>query len=117
MNAVALMVGLSAGTLLSAVAVFGSGVELLLGMAAPLAMAVGSWIAVERTYERDPGSVTAVMIGGFAVKMVFFGAYVIIALGGLHVRPAPFVASFTAYFVGLYALEALYLKRLFAGPK
>jgi uncharacterized membrane protein YdfJ with MMPL/SSD domain len=55
------------------------------------------------------------MMGGFLGKMVLFGAYVVIVLRGLSVRPVPFVASFTVYFIGLYLVEALYLKRLFAG--
>ena len=117
MKPVGWMVGLSVGAWLAAVAVFGFGLELLLGMAGPLAMAVGSWVVVERTYQQSPAGVTAVMIGGFAGKMVFFGAYVVIVLRGLAVRPEPFVAAFTAYFIGLYAIEALYLKRLFAGTK
>ncbi len=91
------------------------GFELFLGMIAPLAIAVGTWIAVERTHKTNPAGVTAVMMGGFLGKMVLFGAYVVIVLRGLSVRPVPFVASFTVYFIGLYLVEALYLKRLFAG--
>jgi hypothetical protein len=30
-------------------------------------------------------------------------------------RPLPFVASFTGYFVALYLTEALLMRRLFAG--
>ena len=57
------------------------------------------------------------MIAG---SMVAFGdddthARDIVALKGLHVRPAPFVASFTAYFIALHVTEALYMRRLFAG--
>ena len=43
------------------------------------------------------------------------GSYVVIVLRGLSIRPIPFVVSFTAYFIGLYLVEALYLKRLFQG--
>jgi len=117
MNAVGWMVGVSVSTWLAAIALFGSAFEVLLGMIAPLAMAVGTWVAIERTYRRNPAGVTALMMGGFAVKMVFFGAYVVIVLRGLSVQPVPFVASFTVFFIGLYGIEALYLKRLFAGTK
>ena len=49
------------------------------------------------------------MMAAFAAKMVFFGAYVAVMLQGrLRVRPVPFVASFTAYFIALYLVEALY---------
>jgi hypothetical protein len=33
------------------------------------------------------------------------------------VHPVPFIASFTAYFIGLYLIEALLLKRLLAGGR
>jgi uncharacterized membrane protein YdfJ with MMPL/SSD domain len=83
------------------------------GMLGPLAGASGSWILVERTHRRSPQAVTAAMIGAFAFKVVFFGAYVAVMLLGFSLRPAPFVASFVSFFCGLYLIEALYLQRLF----
>jgi len=115
MRPVEWMVGASVGSWLVAVALFGMGFELFLGMCAPLVAAVGTWIAVERTHQANPSGVTAVLMAGFVGKMVFFGAYVVIVLRGLSIRPVPFVISFTAYFIGLYLVEALYLRRLFAG--
>jgi len=117
MKPVEWMVGASVGSLLVAIALFGMGLELFLGMFAPLVIAVGTWVAVERAHRTNPSSVTAVMMGGFVGKMVLFGAYVVVVIRGLHVRPVPFVISFTAYFIGLYLVEALYLRRLFAGMK
>ena len=87
--------------------------ELLCGMAGPLAGVGGSWVLVERTHRRDPQAVTAAMIWAFAFKVVFFGAYVAVMLLGLSLRPVPFVASFVSFFCGLYLMEALYLQRLF----
>jgi hypothetical protein len=89
--------------------------EVLLGMAGPLAAASVTWVAVERTYRSDPARVTPLMIAAFAAKMVFFGAYVAVMLAVLSLRPAPFVVSFTGYFIALYAVEAACLQRLFAG--
>jgi len=85
----------------------------LLGMIGPLMIAVGSWVLMERTYRQRPQALTAVMIAAFAFKLVFFGAYVVVMLRVLALRPIPFVASFTGYVVGLYLMEALYLRRLF----
>ena len=82
-------------------------------MMAPLAMTVGTWVAANGPHKTKPSGVTTVMIGGFLGKMVFFGAYVVIMLRVIALRPMPFVISFTAYFIGLYLVEALYLKRLF----
>ena len=45
--------------------------------------------------------------------MMFFGAYVAFVLKVLAFRPIPFVASFTGHLIGLYGMEALYLRRLF----
>jgi hypothetical protein len=91
------------------------GRELVLGMLGPLIVVSMSWAVVEQTYRSRPDRVTSVMLRALAGKVVFFAAYVAMALSLLRVRPAPFVASFTAYFVALYFVEALCLRRLFAG--
>jgi hypothetical protein len=92
-----------------------SAVAALSGMLGPLTLVVASrWLTAE-TYRRTPERVTSVMIAAFGVKMLFIGVYVTVMLLVLSLRPIPFVASFTVYFVLLYAVEALYLKRLFAG--
>lgn len=89
--------------------------EVLYGMLGPLAMVSGSWVLMERAYRRSPQRLTAVMVAAFAGKLVFFGAYVAVMLRVLSLRPRTFVASFTGYFITLYLIEALYLRRLFAG--
>lgn len=90
-------------------------IEVLYGMLGPLAMVSGSWVLMERAYRRSPQRLTAVMVAAFAGKLVFFGAYVAVMLRVLSLRPRTFVASFTGYFITLYLIEALYLRRLFAG--
>lgn len=90
-------------------------IEVLYGMLGPLAMVSGSWVLMERAYRRSPQRLTAVMVAAFAGKLVFFGAYVAVMLRMLSLRPRTFVASFTGYFIALYLIEALYLRRLFAG--
>jgi hypothetical protein len=86
--------------------------EALLGMAGPLVSAVGSWFAYERAHRSAPKGLTNVMIAALAVKMIFFGTYVGVMLRGLDLRPVPFVTSFAAYFIALYAMEAMFLRRL-----
>lgn len=88
--------------------------ELLFGMLGPLVSACATWVAVHRTHRAAPDRLMAVLLTGFAVKMLFFGAYVAVMLRVLMLRPVPFVVSFTAYFIALYAMEALFLKRLTA---
>ena len=113
---VAMVMG-SIGSALAAVGVFGldRALEILTGMFGPLVAATASLALTEQTFRRDPERVTALMLKAFAGKVVFFGLYVTGALKVLAVRPTPFVVSFTSYFVGLYFVEALCLRRMFAG--
>jgi len=88
--------------------------EMLLGMLGPLIVVCVTWVLMARTYRSNPQGLTAMMTAAFAGKMIVFGAYVAVMLGVLSVRPVPFVASFTTYFVGLYLMQALYLRRMLA---
>ena len=88
--------------------------EVLYGMLGPLAVASVSWMVTERTYTSSPERLTGVMVTGLVIKAVFFGAYVVVMLRVLALRPVPFVLSFTGYFIALHATEALFMRRLFA---
>lgn len=100
--------------------------DVLLGMIAPFVAAVVTWRLTERTHLRRPERLTAVMTAAFGGKMVFFGVYVAVMIRlviyhigqhiGPHVDPGAvaFIVSFTASFITLYAIEALYMRRLFA---
>ncbi len=110
------MAGASAASAALAVVVAGAAFapEILLGMFGPLAETIVSWVVAEQVFRRRPERLTAVMITAFAGKLVFFGAYVAIMLKALSLRPVPFMASFTTYFIALHFAEALALRRLFA---
>jgi hypothetical protein len=41
--------------------------------------------------------------------------YVAVMLKLLSLRPVPFVFAFTSYFIALYAMQALFLRRLTFG--
>jgi hypothetical protein len=111
------MVGLSLVSWLVVAGLLGrdTGLAALAGLLAPLAVAAGSWIVMERTHRRNPGALTRVILRAFVGKMIFFGAYVAIVLSALSIRPVPFVVSFTAYFICLHVMEAICLRRLLAG--
>jgi len=89
--------------------------ELVFGMLGPLASALVTWVVVRRTHRSAPERMTGVMMAGFAARMVFFGAYVVVMLRVLDLSAIPFVISFSGYFIALYATEALFLKRLLDG--
>jgi hypothetical protein len=90
-------------------------VEVLCGMLGPLVMVGGTIVAAQRTVSRNPEALMSMMVGAFAGKMVFFAAYIAVMLRLLSLHPAPFVVGFTSYFIALYLMAALYLRRLFLG--
>ena len=111
------MIGGSVATCLAALMATGFTAipELVLGMAGPLASAVATSFVRERTFASAPERLGSVMIVAFAIKMLFFGAYVVVMLAAVALRPKPFMLSFTGYYVALHFVEALLLKRQLAG--
>jgi uncharacterized membrane protein YdfJ with MMPL/SSD domain len=89
-----------------------TGLEVMFGMLGPLAAAVISLMLAQRTWERRPEAMTRLMIASFGAKLMFFGVYVAVMLRVLMLTPMPFVLSFAGYFIVLYLIEALLLKRL-----
>jgi hypothetical protein len=113
------MTGTSLGSFLPVALWFerATAATVLVGMLGPLVMAIVTWVLTEQTFRRNPGGVTAMMVAAFGVKMVFVALYLVVMLRLVAVESMPFVASFTSYFVLLYAIEAFYLKRLFEGGR
>ncbi len=107
----------SVGSAAIAIIVGAPAAEVLWGMAGPLAAASVTWVLVHKTFQAAPEEVTSVMLKAFAGKMLFFAAYVVTMLGGLALAATPFSVSFTAFFIGVYAMEALFLQRLFVGTR
>lgn len=91
-----------------------TGVEILFGMLGPLIATTSSWVLTERVYRHRAEVLTRVMATAFAAKVLFFAVYTAAGILLLRLRPVPFVISFTGYFIGLYLMEALYLRRLFS---
>ena len=87
-------------------------VAVFFGMLGPLVAVAGTWLMVERASRLNPAGMTSLMMAAFVVKMGFFGLYVVAVLKLARVESTPFVLSFTTYFITLYAIEALLLKRL-----
>jgi hypothetical protein len=85
------------------------------GMLGPLIAVAATWVAIEETHRRDPGRVMGVLMQAFIVKVLFFGAYVVVMFRVVGVKTTPFVVSFTSYFLVLYLVEALMLQRLSTG--
>jgi hypothetical protein len=88
---------------------------IVLGMVGPLAATIGTWVAVEQAYRRDPLAVTGVMLRAWLIKALFFTIYLIAVIRGLGVNGQPFAVSLASYFLVLHTVEAMLLKRLFRG--
>lgn len=93
-------------------AALGRGTEVLLGVGAPVLTTATSWVSMTKAWAASPETSLSVMVRGFAVKALFFIAWVTIVLKGFEVRPAPFVVSLTVSFLVLHLIEAWCLKRL-----
>ena len=117
MTPVLWMAGVGLATWLAVTAATGPAAhpEALFGLLGPLASAGATAVLTERTYRTAPERVMRVMLGALAVKIVFFGAYVVVMLEGLALRPVPFAVSFAGFFVLVYGMEALFLQRLLRG--
>lgn len=88
--------------------------EAVLALAGPLTGAVTSWLLMVRAALGGQAKLMAFMTKAMAAKMIVFPAYVIGLVLAAGVRPVPFIASFTGFFVALYAVQAMHLKRLVA---
>jgi hypothetical protein len=113
---------LTAGSLAAAAAVvlIGSrmGIEGLArpvfgGLIGPLVAVVATWIAVVRSYRRNPTGLTGLMVKAFLVKAVFFVAYVVVMIKVAGFPAQAFGISFVTCFIALYAVEAALFARLF----
>lgn len=88
--------------------------ELFYGMLGPLVSAWVTWVAVVVVWRSTPERLAAVMTAGLAAKMLFFGVYVAVMIRVVGLRLVPFVIAFVSYFIALYAMQAMFLKRLTA---
>lgn len=86
--------------------------EVLVGMAGPVVVAVGSIMMMDRVSRRTPEGLTRLLIRAFVSKMVVFGLYVVLATVLMSLDVVVFIVSFTMYFVLLYLVETFYVYQL-----
>ena len=82
------------------------------GILGPFAAVAGTWLLIERVARQNAAALTSVMMMGFVVKMVLFAIYVVAVFRLADVDWTAFTTSFAAAFIGLYAVEAVLLRRL-----
>ena len=87
--------------------------EVVYGFLAPLLVVAVSWLTVKRAYRANPAGLMPVLLVGMVLKLMFLAVYAAVMLRVLHLRPIPFMATFTASFIVLHNIEALLMRRLF----
>jgi hypothetical protein len=87
--------------------------EFAAGMAGPLVVSVANWAVVARTFRTDPARVQPILLHAFAAKVLFFSVYLMLMVRVVGLQPAPFVLSFAACFVALFAMQVEFMRRLF----
>lgn len=112
MKQVVWMVSGCVASWLVAAGVTGRASELFLGMLAPLAAAVVTWLAIEYVQRQDPARVGRLLMGAFGVKMLFFGAYIVAVSRVDRLDLATFGVAFLCYFVALYVAQAFLIRGL-----
>lgn len=112
MKQVTLMIGGCLATWLAATLAGGPAVAIFFGMLGPLVAVGATWLLVERAHRLDPARVGPLLMSAFAVKLVFFGVYVLAVTRLPGVDAAPFAVSFVGYFIALYIVQAVLIRGL-----
>ena len=87
----------------------------MLGLLAPLVVALGSWRLMESAYRHSPERLSRLMVRAFLAKLVFFGAYLFVTVGALSLDRTWFIGAFAISFVILHLAEAVQLQGLLRG--
>jgi len=84
--------------------------ELFMGWLIPTFAGFITIYFVTKAEKKDVKSVTKVIATGFALKMFYYGAIILILFKLYAFEPIPFICSFAGFFLGLHALEAVIIK-------
>ncbi len=87
-------------------------IELFLGWFLPSFAGVVTSYFVFSAQKKDAITVTKTIAKGFALKMIYYGVSILILFKQYTFQPIPFVCSFSGFFIGLHALEAIIIKRI-----
>ena len=83
-------------------------VEYFLGIITPLAVGVVTVLGAKAVQEKASETLTSFFVKSFFVKMVFYGAYIIILFNFYTFSHVPFILSFSGCFITLHVGEAFF---------
>ena len=85
-------------------------IELFLGWILPTLAGVTTMYFLLGASKKDAQLVTKTIATGFVIKMVYYGVTMLIIFKLYSFEPVSFMCSFTGFFLGLHALEAVIVK-------
>ena len=88
------------------------GLALFLGWILPVLAGIVTLHFIGSAAKKDPFLVTKILVKGLAIKMVYYGATILILFKLYSFEPIPFICSFSGFFLGLHVLEAVIIKRI-----
>ena len=85
-------------------------IELFLGWILPVLAGAATIYFVLDSAKKNAQLVTKTIATGFVIKMIYYGATILIVFKLYSFEPVPFICSFAGFFLGLHALEAVIIK-------
>ena len=85
-------------------------IELFLGWILPVLAGAATIYFVLDAAKKNAQLVTKTIATGFVIKMIYYGATILIVFKLYSFEPVPFICSFAGFFLGLHALEAVIIK-------
>jgi F0F1-type ATP synthase assembly protein I len=85
-------------------------IELFLGWILPVLAGAATIYFVLDAAKNNAQLVTKTIATGFVIKMIYYGATILIVFKLYSFEPVPFICSFAGFFLGLHALEAVIIK-------
>lgn len=86
--------------------------EIFLGWFLPVFAGVVTMSFVSLANKKSPTILTKTLTIGFAIKMLYYGIGILLLTQLNAFEPIPFVCSFSGFFLGLHAIEAVIIKRI-----
>ncbi len=86
--------------------------EIYFGLLAPILVGYLTVFFIEQYPNMEKIYFNKMLFKGFAIKFIFYGAFILIILTVYSFNPIPFMCSFTISFIGLHIVEAIILRKI-----
>tara|TARA_Y100000768_G_scaffold322453_1_gene258691 strand:+ start:62 stop:412 length:351 start_codon:yes stop_codon:yes gene_type:complete len=87
-------------------------IEIFFGLIAPVLVGYLTVFFMKKYSTTGINYFNKMLLKGFAVKFIFYGAFILTIFTVYSFNPIPFMCSFTVSFISLHIMEALVLKKI-----